>query len=164
VLAPVAESITALDLNPEVLEIARAKSLPGVEWCCRDLYAPGPFPNSFTAGFAGFWWSHVPRTALAGFLQTFHEQLEPGAHVMFLDNRYVSGSSTPVSRTDSDGNTFQTRTLADGTQHEVLKNFPSSQELTDLLSPRVDQLRVRELTHYWCVDYRVGQRAGGQPS
>ena len=83
---------------------------------------------------------------------------------MFLDNRYVFGSSTPVSRTDSDGNTYQSRKLADGTEHEVLKNFPTSQELTDLLSPQADQLRVRELQHYWCVDYRVGQRAGGQPS
>lgn len=164
VLAPVAKAVTAVDVNPEVLEVARAKSLPGVEWCCRDVYASEPIPGLFTAGMAGFWWSHVPRRKLPGFLVMVHRQLEPGARVLFLDNRYVSGSSTPISRTDSDGNTYQTRTLADGTEHEVLKNFPTSQELTALLSPLADQLRVRELTHYWCVDYRVGQRAGGQLS
>ena len=48
---------------------------------------------------------------------------------MFLDNNYVEGSSTPIARRDSDGNTFQKRTLEDGAEFEVLKNFPTGTEL-----------------------------------
>jgi hypothetical protein len=75
--------------------------------------------------FAGCWWSHVPLQRLAGWLQTLHARLEPGARVVFLDNSFVQTSSTPISRCDEQGNTYQQRTLDDGSVHEVLKNFPT---------------------------------------
>jgi len=42
-----------------------------------------------------------------------------------MDNRYVDGSSTPISERDADGNTYQRRRLADGSDNRVLKNFPT---------------------------------------
>jgi hypothetical protein len=41
-----------------------------------------------------------------------------GARVVMLDNRYVSPSSTPLSRQDEHGNTYQQRSLDDGSVHE----------------------------------------------
>ena len=83
----------------------------------------------YDAAFAGFWWSHVLKRDLPRFLEGLHRVLAPGAQVVFLDNRYVEGSSTPVSRVDANGDSWQTRKLADGSTHEVLKNFPSGDEL-----------------------------------
>ena len=41
--------------------------------------------------------------------------------MVYVDNRYVAGSSTPISRRDEFGNTYQLRSLKDGTHYEVLK-------------------------------------------
>ena len=67
------------------------------------------------------------------FLNVLHARLEPGALVVFTDNRYVEGSSLPITREDADGNTYQERRLRDGTEYEVLKNFPEEAELRSLL-------------------------------
>ena len=99
VCAPVARSVLALDLAEETLEIARAKEYPfgKVRFGTADAYHLEEVPGSFTAGLACFWWSHVPRERIPEFLEGWHRRLGPGAHVLLLDNRFVEGSSTPVS-------------------------------------------------------------------
>jgi len=116
-IAEVAESIYAIDASDEVLDIARAKRLDPntVSFARGDAFSPPHDGGEFTAGFAGFWWSHIPLSQLASFLDTFHAALLPGARVVFTDNRYVPGSSTPISRTDDSGNTYQQRPLDNGT-------------------------------------------------
>jgi demethylmenaquinone methyltransferase/2-methoxy-6-polyprenyl-1,4-benzoquinol methylase len=72
-----------------------------------------------------------------------------------MDNTYVEGSSTPVSRRDPDGNTYQARRLADGSSHEVLKNFPSTDELRRRLGRFGGKVEVREYEYYWVATYRI---------
>ena len=79
----------------------------------------------------------------------------PGATVAFLENRYVEGSSTPLSRRDAEGNTYQTRKLDDGSTHEVLKNFPSDGELVERASRYGRQVSVEWLEYYWLLTYRT---------
>jgi demethylmenaquinone methyltransferase/2-methoxy-6-polyprenyl-1,4-benzoquinol methylase len=160
-LARTAASVTALDINDEVLEIARAKSLHGapVDLLRGDAYALPAFPQRFSGGLAGFWWSHVPKARLRGFLAGLHRTLAPGATMVFIDNAYVEGSSTPVSRRDADGNTYQRRTLDDGSTHEVLKNFPTEDELCRAVEGLATNVRVGFLPHYWILTYvpKVGE-------
>src|SRR5512135_1864302 len=60
VIAPGAARLTALDLNEEVLEIARAKpNASRVSFTCGSAYDIPDFGRSHDALFAGFWWSHV---------------------------------------------------------------------------------------------------------
>ena len=68
---------------------------------------------------------------------------------MFLDNAFVTGSSTGIARTDAEGNTFQLRRLPDGSTYEVLKNFPTETELRQALAPFVRQLVWEPLPYYW---------------
>jgi demethylmenaquinone methyltransferase/2-methoxy-6-polyprenyl-1,4-benzoquinol methylase len=89
------------------------------------------------------------------FLAGLHGALAHWARIVFLDNRYVEGSSTPVSRTDADGNTYQSRTLSDGSQHEVLKNFPTADELRAAVEPHAREVRVNVLDYYWWLDYTL---------
>ncbi|HAB16296.1 MAG TPA: methyltransferase domain-containing protein [Verrucomicrobiota bacterium] len=157
-MAPVAAAITALDINPEVLQIATLRPhLSSVRWLCRDLYSGEPLSESFNAGFAAFWWSHVPRKRLPEFLTTFHRHLDPGSPVMLIDNRYVPGSSTPVSRTDEEGNTYQLRRLDSGSEHEVLKNFPEPADVGTVLAPFATDAEVKLLPYFWSVTYRVAE-------
>jgi SAM-dependent methyltransferase len=156
-LAPVARSICAVDAAPEALELARGKQYPSrVRLEQADAYLLGSIPGRFTAGFAAFWWSHVPLNELPRFLGGLHRRLGAGARVTFCDNRFVPGSSTPISRRDAAGNTYQRRRLDNGEEYEVLKNFPLAAELEDILRGEgVTQASLTELTYYWSVSYVV---------
>ena len=157
-IAPVAARVFASDFNEEVLAIARTKPLPPgrVRFVRADAYQLPQPPFACDAAVAGFWWSHVPKTRLRDFLDGLRARLEPGAEFIFFDNRFVPGSNTPIHRTDSDGNTYQFRTLRDGSTHEVLKNFPSREELRSAVASLAQDIEVVELTYFWRRRYRVG--------
>ena len=161
-IADSAASVDAFDINEETLTIARMKNPDPtrVRYALADAYAlPAP-ARRYDAAFGGFWWSHVPWQDLPRFLDGLHNVLAPGARVIFFDNRYVEGSSTPVSRVDSEGNTYQLRKLADGSQHEVLKNFPEPDALKATVAPYAASADVHLLQYYWWLDYTLNDAAG----
>jgi SAM-dependent methyltransferase len=155
-IAKSSRSIVATDINPEVLDIARRKDYAScrVTFLESDAYSLADIETDCTAGFHGFWWSHIPIQKIGAFLDSFHSALSKDALVVMIDNAYVEGSSTPISRRDKHGNTFQIRQLQDGSKHEVLKNFPSPSELRTTLDPHANDVQVMQLDHYWMVRYR----------
>lgn len=157
VIAQSAASVTALDLNDEVLDIARAKDFAGanVAFVKGSAFELPDFGRRHDALFAGFWWSHVRLEELDAFLASAAAAIAPGSLVAFLDNRYVEGSNTPVSRRDAQGNAFQTRKLADGSSHEVLKNFPEPGELIQRASHCGTDAHVDLLEHFWLLSFRT---------
>jgi SAM-dependent methyltransferase len=146
-----------IDANDATLDVARSKALPAcVELRVADAYTLAEVGEErFDAAFAGCWWSHVPRQQHEAWLDTLHARLAPGAVVVLLDNRYVELDSTPVSRHDEHGNGYQSRTLDDGSTHEVLKNFPSEAELRERLAGRVRTFEWIEWPHYWACRYEL---------
>jgi SAM-dependent methyltransferase len=160
-LAPVAAEIVATDASPEVLALVYEKQYPPnrVHFELADAYDLAHVAGRFTAGFAAFWWSHVPRERQPDFLASLHGRVGVGAAVVLLDNRYVAGSSTPIGRWDAAGNTYQRRRLADGTEHEVLKNFPTAADLEAVLTPVAQDLSITEFEYYWGAWYRVACRS-----
>ncbi len=147
----------ATDLNPQTLAVARTKAMPPcVEFREVDAYSLAPLNGeTFDAAFAGFWWSHVPLARLQTWLALLHAQLEPGARVVLLDNRFVPASSTPLSRRDAAGNTYQYRPLDDGSTHEVLKNFPTPEQAFGVLGPRAQSPQWLASEHYWTLSYTL---------
>ena len=146
----------ATDLNPETFAIAQPKPMPvSVEFRTLDAYRfAGLQANErFDAAFAGCWWSHIPLQRLAPWLASLHARLAPGSRVVMLDNSYVQASSTPISRRDADGNTYQQRPLDDGSSHEVLKNFPTTEEAIAALGPGVRDAQWLAYEHYWVLSY-----------
>lgn len=157
-LAECAASVVGADINEEVLEIARSKpaiadssvvkfrkvdayTLTGIDQCSGCLSA--------------FWWSHIPNARIRSFLEVLHSKLQPGSTVLFIDNRFVPGSSTSIARTDQDGNTYQLRTLENGSAHGVLKNFPTETELRDAVTPFAHSATVELLEYYWTLRYQL---------
>lgn len=170
-LAPVLPALLALDAAEPTLAIAReriarqcATASPRVSFEIGDAYAldnvaPG---RRFDAAYAGFWWSHVPRDRLVAFLAGLHQRLTPGARVVFLDNRYVEGSSTPLSDRDDAGNSYQARPLADGSVHRVMKNFPDEAELEAVIQAAGGlSLQHQRWPHYWAVSYVTAPVSSG---
>lgn len=156
-VAELAFSITAIDINSEVLEIAAAKHYPrgNVSFLEDDVYRLNTLETRHSAGLAAFWWSHLPMSRIDEFLSAFHAALAPGARVVLLDNRYVEGTSTPLSRRDPYGNTYQQRTLGNGNRFEVLKNFPNKGDLLGLLQPFARSFRYVALRYYWYAVYQT---------
>ena len=154
-LVGTAKSIIAVDANPETLEVAAEKSWPAgrVHFKTADAYSlPGEL-GTFDAAFAGFWWSHVLLRDRPRFLRSLDARLAPGARVVILDNLLVAGSSTAISHRDDDGNTYQRRRLDDGSEHVVLKNFPSEAELNADIAPYGCNTRFVALEYYWLFSY-----------
>ncbi len=157
VAAEAATRVTAFDVNESVLALARAKGLDPrrVKFLLGDAYEPPPFAERFDAALVAFWWSHMPRRRVGGFLERLHALLEPGAVVLCLDNTFVPDQSTPITRVDGDGNTFQTRRLQNGHEFEVLKNFPTEEAMRAAIGLVADNAEVKWLQHYWLLSYRL---------
>ncbi len=153
----------ATDLNPETMAIARQKPSPQradggdvVAFRAVDAYTLAELGDErFDAAFSGCWWSHVPLARLRPWLDLLHARLLPGARVVMLDNSYVQTSSTPITRRDAGGNTYQLRTLDDGSTHEVLKNFPTPEQAMAALGPRARDAQWIAYTHYWVLSYTL---------
>lgn len=150
-------SVVATDVSTGVLDFARAKpALAKVSFQQADAFDLAAVIGEFNAGFAGFWWSHVLRHDLSRFLRQFHDRVGAGASVMVIDNRFVNGSSTPVSRVDASGNSYQRRRLANGEEFEIPKNFPPPTEVSGCLQAAgAEAIDVGELEYYWYATYRV---------
>lgn len=154
-IAPQAREVTALDVNEEVLALAREKPLPAgkVEFQRADAFALPDFGRRHDGLLAAFWWSHVPRARLDAFLGGCVRAAAPGAMLAFLDGRYVEGSSTPIARSDAEGNSYQTRRLDDGSEHEVMKNYPAESELIRRASRLGWGAHVELLPYHWLLTF-----------
>ncbi len=148
-------SILATDLTEETLEVARSKDLPEakVQFVIADAFDLPADRGPFEGAYAGFWWSHLRHCECRPFLESLGRCLAPGAVVVFMDNLFVPGNSTPIARTDTDGNTWQERKLANGEPHEVLKNFPTKAQLIEQTGTFGTNARLIELEYYWLFSF-----------
>jgi SAM-dependent methyltransferase len=156
VIAPVTSHVLALDAAPETIRIAKTRVPEAkVDFLVCDAHALPQHVGQFDAAFAGFWFSHVSKTRQREFLLGLAGRLEPGAKVVLLDNRYVEGSSSPLTARDAEGNTFQNRQLSDGSTYTVLKNFPSEAELLNLVVGLGECPVFTTWQYYWAFEYVV---------
>lgn len=154
IMASVADRILAIDSSEEVLAIAKERvSSESVAFEVGDAYNLKSTGNLFNASFSGFWISHVLREDRRDFLKGLATELNDGAKIVFLDNTYVHGSSTPISDKDKEGNTYQTRLLNDGSKHKLLKNFPGESELLTCIEGLGCNPIFTQWEYYWAFEY-----------
>jgi len=156
IISQTAKSITATDINKEVLRVARAKSYGcSVNFQKADAFNLTLPKSHFTAGLAAAWWSHLRKSEIRNFLSQFHRQFSSDSLVAFMDNRFVAGSNTPISRKDDEGNTYQSRKLESGDLYEVLKNFPNEMEARGLVGDAAAEFSWTELKYYGFLTYKL---------
>jgi demethylmenaquinone methyltransferase/2-methoxy-6-polyprenyl-1,4-benzoquinol methylase len=158
-IADTATSVFATDINKSVIEVAEQKSYSknNVTFDIADIFNLSN-KTKFESLFGGFIWSHILLQDLDKFIDAINNSMLPGSTVVFMDNNFVEGSNHPITNTDLHGNTFQTRKLADGTTHLVLKNFPTESFLNKKLTNRVTDLKYINLKYYWLLIYNTGNR------
>ena len=155
-IATTTASIFATDINDTVVEIAKHKTYLNnkVTFGIADFYSYEP-DRQYESLFGGFIWSHIPLQGLDNFIAKANHCVIPGGTVVFMDNKFVTGSNLPITQTDEQGNTFQTRALQDGSTHLVRKNFPSKDFVTEKLKYVAATIQFIELEYYWLVIYET---------
>jgi len=132
-LAGLADSVTAIDAAPEMVEIARGRVTPAnVRFEVADVFSWAPGAR-FDVIFFSAWLSHVPADRFDQFWQALRDLLAVDGRVLFIDEHvdergkevYVPGRDEVVQRRLRDGGTFR-----------VIKNF---------VHPELLELRLRRL-------------------
>jgi len=157
-IAQTADEVYAIDLNETTLAIARSRTYAraNVRFEQRDAYVPDHGAPSLDGGLAGFWLSHVDLLRMDTFLAAFHSHLVAGATVLMMDERETDGRRhhAPSSRTDTAGNRYELRRLANGEPFEIIKNFYDEAFFRRRLGPHASDLVYEELEHFWTLRYR----------
>jgi demethylmenaquinone methyltransferase/2-methoxy-6-polyprenyl-1,4-benzoquinol methylase len=155
VLAQVARTVHAEDVNAETLSLARARRYgpAPVTFARADAYAPGP--GRFDGALAAFWLSHVDLARMDAFLRALHARLEPGAPVLFFDERDAAARRSRPSRVDAAGNRYERRRISAGREFEIVKNFFEGNALAHRLAPHGADIVLEELERFWVLRYRV---------
>jgi len=156
-VAEVAESVLATDINPSLLSQAenRCSHLSNVTFQIANAYTLEGVSTGHTAAFAVWWWSHIPKERLVSFLTALHSKLIPGAVVLFVDQLPYEGH---VRRQDASGNTLEQRALPDGSSFEIVKNFPTEDDVCNALEGIADNVKYIERPDEksWSVTYNTG--------
>ena len=125
-LAGRAETLTAIDAAPEVVEIARDRvRSTNVSFEVADVFSWDPDAR-FDVIFFSAWLSHVPMNRFDQFWELLRGLLSEDGRVMFIDEHvderekeaYVAGRDEIVERRLRDGGTFR-----------VIKNFVDPERL-----------------------------------
>ena len=153
-IAMTAREILATDINNSVLNIARSKKYSNAKVTFRladfnNLHGHGKHESLF----GGFIWSHIKVQDLPDFIRLIKEQVIPGGRLVFIDNNFVKGSSTPIAATDKEGNTYQNRELETGAEYQILKNFPTEKLIRKLLKKESGEIKFTHLRYYWLLEF-----------
>jgi 2-polyprenyl-3-methyl-5-hydroxy-6-metoxy-1,4-benzoquinol methylase len=119
-LVGLADTVTAIDVAPEAVAIARNRvSSRNVRFEVADVFA-WTTATQFDVIFFAAWLSHVPMNRFEQFWQLLRRLLADGGRVLFVDEHvdvrdkeiYLSGADEIVERQLQDGSTFR-----------IVKNF-----------------------------------------
>lgn len=153
-IAKTATSILATDINKSVIDIAiTRRSKENIQFSVIDMYRLNT-DKKYQGVFGGFIWSHILLQDLDGFLFTIKKFISEKGTIVFIDSNPVDGTihdKNGITQIDEHGNTYQTRSLEDGTSHMVLKNFPTKEFLVKKLSLIATDINYIQLKYYWIV-------------
>lgn len=156
-IADVAESVHATDILPEMIALAETRGLDEdiVSFEVMDAMNLPQAEGEYTAVFAAGWWSHVKREEQDKYLKQIRAKLGKDVLLVLLDVCYVDNFTTPIARTDAEGNTYQILPGDDGERYEVLRNYPKDSALRKRFASHGRELRIERLEHYFLLSCRL---------
>jgi ubiquinone/menaquinone biosynthesis C-methylase UbiE len=159
ILSQTAESIMATDLGQEVMELANEKKYAcPVRFRKEDAYNLSFSNGSYDGGFSFSWFSHIPRKRVDSFLTGFHRVLKAGSRVFMADNAYIPGVGGKLIKLASSEDTYKKRTLKDGREFTIIKNYYSTDELKTIFNRHVNGFDLDNIFHgncFWYVSYEI---------
>jgi ubiquinone/menaquinone biosynthesis C-methylase UbiE len=149
--------LTGIDSSVEMLGLARRKRWPPgkVKFLEADAYELDGVAGDFDAVLANFWLSHVPKSRMEKFLDDLHRRIGTGGLVVMADNVLVEGLGGRLCKPEGSNDTYKIRELPDGSEHFVLKNYYSYEQLQGIMDPWADKLEIHKGSFYWWLSYNV---------
>jgi 2-polyprenyl-3-methyl-5-hydroxy-6-metoxy-1,4-benzoquinol methylase len=145
-LAGLAETVTAIDVAPEAVAIARDRVRSGnVRFEVADVFS-WTTAARFDVIFFSAWLSHVPASRFEQFWQMLRGLLAAGGRVLFVDEHiedrdketYLPGGDEVVQRE-----------LQDGSRYRIVKNFVDPERLERRLRELGWECRIRRDDSDW---------------
>jgi ubiquinone/menaquinone biosynthesis C-methylase UbiE len=159
VLSKRARSVMATDINEAYLAEAKKKPYQkdNVIFKVADAYTLDGIEGNFNLAFASDWWSHIPKSKIKDFIETLHSMLLPGSKIIMIDMLRKPELDRMFSHIDNEGNVIQKRTLPNGKEYHVVKNFPTEKELVNCLKGCGIKINYCEDTKLlrWILSYTV---------
>jgi demethylmenaquinone methyltransferase/2-methoxy-6-polyprenyl-1,4-benzoquinol methylase len=129
-LAEHAETLTAVDASPEMLQLAAARvGGSRVRFIEADLFSWEP-DRRYDDVFFGFWISHVPLERFEAFWSLVDRCLKPGGRVAFADD----GFRTRAELGQGESSAVIQRQLTDGTRFRAIKVPHAPEQLEERLA------------------------------
>ena len=158
-LSESAKSIVATDAVKEVMDIAMQKDYScKIQFQTADAYNLQFENEAFDGCLAMFWFSHINKARINEFLEGLHRILKSGSRVFIGDNLYVEGIGGKLVVKKGEQDTYKERTLKDGTQELVLKNYYSKEELKEIFEKHVHGFSTMNIHFgkcFWHVEYEL---------
>lgn len=145
-LARVAKTVTAIDLAPEAVAIARDRvRANNVRFEVADIFS-WETSARFDVIFFAAWLSHVPMSRFEGFWRLLGGLLAAGGRVLFID-QHVEGRDEETYLPGSDE--IVERQLQDGSRYRIIKNFVDPERLERRLRGLGWECRMRRCGGDW---------------
>ena len=145
-IADLAETVTAIDVAPEAVAIARERvSSTNVRFEVADIFSWRTAAR-FDVIFFSAWLSHVPMSLFEQFWMLLRRLLAPGGRVLFVDE-HVDERDKETYLTGDDE--IVERRLHDGSKYHVVKNFVDPERLERRLRGIGWECRIRRDGSDW---------------
>lgn len=157
VLAESAQSVVAVDINPNLVDIARERdtSEGKVSFRVADALDLPEDIGKFTAVLVSFLWSHLTKGEQERLLATLKKRLGKDVLLVLLDDSWVEGFSDTIARTDAEGTTWQLVTTPDGERLELPKSYPSDSLLRKRVGAVGKEIKIERVEFFWILTCRL---------
>ncbi len=157
VVAESAASVLALDINANLVDIARERGMPAdkVAFRVADALDLPEDIGKFSAVLVSFLWSHLTKGEQEKLLATLKKRLGKDVLLVILDDSFVEGFSETTARTDAEGTTWEILTTADGERVELPKSYPSDSALRKRIGNVGKEIKIERVEFFWILTCRL---------
>jgi ubiquinone/menaquinone biosynthesis C-methylase UbiE len=157
VVAESAQSVLAVDINANLVEIARERGMAEgkVSFRVADALDLPEDIGKFTAVLVSFLWSHLNKKEQEQLLATLKKRLGKDVLLVILDDSFVEGFSETIARTDAEGTTYEILTAPNGERFEVPKSYQSDSALRKRLGTTGKEIKIERVEFFWILTCRL---------
>jgi ubiquinone/menaquinone biosynthesis C-methylase UbiE len=157
VAAESAQSVLAVDINANLVDMARERGMPEgkVSFRVADALDLPEDIGTFSAVLVSFLWSHLTKSEQEKLLATLKKRLGKDVLLVILDDSFVEGFSETIARTDAEGTTYQILTTPEGERFEVPKSYQSDSALRKRLGNVGKEIKIERIEFFWILTCRL---------